>query len=306
MEVAGLFWTRTCAFAAQDGRGLERPIGPFARESLSVRDEASARARLERDPSLAAVLIDRGNAAGAGAPLEVLKRRVPDVTTAVVMAGGLGTRLRPLTDDLPKPLVEVGGRFLLARILDGLRANGVERVFVSVNHLRDKVKQAIGDGSTWGLDVSYLEEDEPLDTGAGLAMLGEADGPFYVMNGDIVTDVNLRSLGRLHQLGGHLATVATYLYPAPLPYGVVHSEGERVDLIEEKPILRYPVNAGIYAFSPAVLEHVEHGRPLAMVDLLNRLAAEGHDVGRFPLVEYWNDVGSPEDLERARSEASTG
>ena len=284
--------------ALQDQRDPQQPIARIADAALRVPSRAAAEHALGADPSLGAVLFD-----AADGPLAV-ERVVPVVRDAIVMAGGFGTRLRPLTDTTPKPLLDVGGRPLLCRILDQLRDAGIERVHVSVHYLADQVKALVGDGSAWGLRVRYLEEDRPLGTGAGLALLGAVDGPFLVMNGDVLTDVSMRAFTRHHHLANNLATVATYLFAAPLPYGVVHHDGDRIARIEEKPVYRYPVNAGLYVFSPTVLELVEHGQPLAMVDFLNLHVTERR-IGRFPLVEYWNDVGSMADYERARQEVHT-
>jgi dTDP-glucose pyrophosphorylase len=284
--------------ALQDGVDPATPAAELAERRLVVADLHSAKLRLAADRSLRAVLV-----VGRGAAPTVVERVLPEVRDAVVMAGGFGTRLRPLTDQTPKPLLDVGGRPLLCRILDQLRGAGVERVAISVHYLAEQVKAVVRDGGQWGMEVRYLEEPEPLGTGAGLALLGSVPGPFYLLNGDILTDLNLRAFAAHHLLHGNLATVATYLYAAPLPYGVVHHDGERIARIEEKPAYRYPVNAGLYLFAPEVLGRVAHGRPLAMVDFLNEQAASQR-IGRFPLIEYWNDVGSHADYERARQEVS--
>jgi dTDP-glucose pyrophosphorylase len=287
--------------ALQSLVAVSTPAADLVEQRLVVPRFDAAEFRLFADRTLAAVLIKTGDAAP-----RVVQRVVPPIRDAIVMAGGFGTRLRPLTDDLPKPLLAIGGEPLLCRLLHQLRAAGVARVAISVHYLADKVRDAVGDGSAFGLEVRYLEEDQPLGTGAGLSLLGEVEGPFFLVNGDILTDLDLVAFGAHHQLHGLAATVATYLYTAPLPYGVVHHDAASgaIDVIEEKPVYRYPINAGIYAFSKDVLELVEPGAPLAMVDFLN--AQSGRvPVGRFPLVEYWNDVGSHEDFERAQQDIET-
>ncbi|MBK8975804.1 MAG: NTP transferase domain-containing protein [Planctomycetes bacterium] len=282
--------------AVQDRVDPDTPVWALASPDLTVADEAAARARLAAEPGLAAVLCP------TGAGLRRVERQLPAPSTAIVMAGGFGTRLRPLTDDTPKPLLDVGGRPLLLRILDQLHDAGVRTVHVSVHYLAERVEAEVGDGGELGLDVRYLHESEPLGTGAGLALLERADGPFLMINGDVLTNVDLRAMARHHVLQSNLATVATWLHAAPLPYGVVrHAADDRIEHIEEKPVYRYPVNAGIYVFAPRVLELVERGRPLAMVDFLNDVA-QRERVGRFPLVEYWNDVGSHADYARAQRE----
>lgn len=274
------------------------PAAELAEPRLVVPNRDAAEFRLFADRTLRAVLVH----AGGGAP-RVVQRVVAPIRDAVVMAGGFGKRLRPLTDDLPKPLLAIGGEPLLCRLLRQLRDAGVERVAISVHYLADKVRDVVGDGSAFGLAVRYLEEDRPLGTGAGLSLLGSVEGPFFLINGDILTDLDLVAFGAHHQLHGLTASVATYLYTAPLPYGVVHHDQATgaIDVIEEKPVYRYPINAGIYAFSRDALGLVAAGAPLAMVDFLNEQAGRAA-VGRFPLVEYWNDVGSHEDFERAQQD----
>jgi dTDP-glucose pyrophosphorylase len=265
--------------------------------SLICATQEEAAARLEREPTLEAVLLG----APDENPLRMLRRAVPDVTTAVVMAGGKGMRLRPLTENTPKPLLEVGGRSLLFRILDALSEHGVRRVFLSINYLGEKIRHEVGDGREWGLETSYLEESEPLDTGAGLVQLDPLDEPFFVVNGDVLTKLDFRAMGRFHLMSGALGTVATYRYAAPLPYGVVRPQAQRVEEIAEKPVFEYPVNAGIYVFSGEASRIVPKGKPLAMVDFLNENARAGR-IARFPLIEDWNDVGSPDVFARAQEE----
>ncbi|MCC6671552.1 MAG: NTP transferase domain-containing protein [Planctomycetes bacterium] len=287
--------------AWQDGVPATTPIAALARRGLLAATEAEARRSLDLEPSWPGVLV-----AGAEAPApRVLLRGVAPIRTAIVMAGGRGQRLRPLTERTPKPMLAVGGRPMLARILELLARHGVQKVFVSVHYLGERIREYLGDGSGFGVDVEYLCEDRPLDTGAGLALVPRLDVPFLVVNGDVLTNANLAALARSHVLRGALATVATYLYPAALPYGVVHRDGERIVEIEEKPVLRYPVNAGIYAFAPQVLDLVPRGEPLPMVPFLNEQIRAGRRVCRFPLVEYWNDVGSPADFERAQGDVTS-
>lgn len=295
----GALLERDLRLTLQDSEDRSLTLSDFCRRDIVCPDQGSAAAKLAEDPELAAVL-----SSPVEGQAQVVQRCPPPVRTAVLMAGGRGERLWPLTKSTPKPLLEVAGRSLLFRSLDSLAAHGVQRVFLSIHYLGEQVRSAVGDGSEWGVEVTYLEETEPLDTGAGLSMLTDFAEPFYMVNGDILTNLDYVSLSRQHQLRRSLATVATYLFPAPLPYGLVHHDGAQIRTIEEKPIFRYPVNAGVYLFSPEVLDLVAHGQPLAMVDFLNEQAARGERIDRFPLIEYWNDVGSPADFQRAQEEAA--
>ncbi|MEO0478520.1 MAG: sugar phosphate nucleotidyltransferase [Planctomycetota bacterium] len=294
--------------AMEDRLDPATPVTALAREELVASDLEAARDRLGANVDLPGVVVRGAHGREGGGPgvgPSLLAREVEPVRSAIVMAGGFGTRLRPLTDDLPKPLLDVGGRPLLHRILEQLRDAGVQRVAISVHYLGERIEESIGDGSGFGLEVRYLREDHPLDTGAGLVLLGESSEPFFIVNGDILTTLDFRSFGRHHVLSGRSATMATWLYANPLAYGVVETEGERILGIAEKPVYRYPINSGVYAFSECVLARVESGKSLAMVDFLLSLIADGDALGRFPIVEYWNDVGSHADYERAQREVES-
>lgn len=279
--------------AQADDHGLLRDLCDPALVTFS---EHEARTALLARPHLGASIYEHK---GIETIAEVA---APPIRTAIVMAGGRGSRLHPLTANTPKPLLEVGGRVLLFRILDHLRDHGVTRLYLSVQHMADQIREAVGDGSDWGMETKYLHESEPLDTGAGLAMLERVDEPFFVINGDILTNFNFTVFGKWHRLRRSMVTIGTYRYPAPLPYGVLHRDGARVVEIEEKPVHKYDINAGIYAFSPTVLDHVPHQRPLAMVHFLDAHARKSTRVMSFPIIEYWNDVGTHADFERAQTE----
>ena len=272
-------------------------VWELARAQLVAPGLEAARSALADQESLDSMV-----AVGASNHPTCVSRELISPKIAIVMAGGLGTRLRPLTDNLPKPLLPIGGEPLLGRILKHLQRHGVLRVFLSVHYLAEKVRHFVGDGSRFELEVEYLEEKQPLGTGAGLALMPRVDGPFLVVNGDVLTNVNLSALGRCHALDKNLVTVATCLLPTQLKYGVVHSDGDRIVGIEEKPTLLHPMNAGIYAFAPEILDRVQQGVPLPMVPFVNTLIEKGERVGRFALVEYWNDIGAHADYESAQAE----
>lgn len=286
--------------ALQTDQSTRLRLLELTQSEMTCASMVEAQDRLEGNRDFDAVLVDDGDPA----TIRSLQIHVEPIRTAVVMAGGRGERLRPLTNTTPKPLLQIRGRSLLFRTLDRLRHSGVRRVYISVFYLGEQIKEAVGDGSAFDMEVTYLEEKSPLDTGAGLALLDRMDEPFFLVNGDLLTDLNLQAIARFHQLqraDGAVGTVATFRYAAPLPYGVVHSDRDRIERIEEKPVFRYPVNAGIYVFSPEVLGLVEKGRPLAMVDFLNAQAGGGA-IRRFPLAEAWNDVGSHNDFARAQQD----
>ena len=237
---------------------------------------------------------------------ERLLRPASTSTPVVLMAGGRGERLYPLTKDVPKPMLPVGGMPLLEIILRNLAAQGFVEVYISVNYLADVIIDHVRDGSELGLNVEYVREDKPLGTAGALAALdGRVAEPFIVMNSDLLTQVNLRQFLSFHLKQGSVATVGVREHVFEIPYGVVSLDGSTVESIVEKPLHRSLVNAGIYALDPVALTHLAPGEQADMPTLLARLMAAELGVAAFPIHESWLDVGRPEDLERARSQSSS-
>jgi dTDP-glucose pyrophosphorylase len=220
---------------------------------------------------------------------------------AVVMAGGEGMRLRPITENIPKPMVDIGGAPLLERQIRRLAQAGLSRVYISVNYLSHVIEQHFGDGADFGLEIRYLREREKLGTAGALSLLPErAERPIAVMNGDILTTSNFGSLLSFHQNHGAQITVAAVDYRVNIPYGVIRAEGPYVKALMEKPSQRFLCNAGMYAVSPEALDLLPTGRFCNMTDLIETALDKGQSVAVFPVHEYWSDIGTPADLEQAR------
>jgi dTDP-glucose pyrophosphorylase/predicted transcriptional regulator len=221
----------------------------------------------------------------------------------VLMAGGRGTRLRPLTDDTPKPLLHVGSKPILETIVESLIEQGFGRFYLAVNYLAEKFEQHFGDGSRWGVDIRYLRESTPLGTAGALSLLPEPPAkPLLVMNADLVTRIGFGHLVDFHVKQKAVATMGVREYDFQVPFGVVHMQNERIVEVQEKPTHRFFVNAGVYVFDPSALDVVPREQRFDMPDLFNALVKQGRHTAVFPIREYWLDVGRHDDFARATDE----
>ena len=222
--------------------------------------------------------------------------------SAVIMAGGYGKRLLPLTEQVPKPMLPVGDRPLLERTISHLREAGIYQVNVTTHYLSEQIRSHFGDGQAFGVDLTYVTEDLPLGTAGGLRLLAERDEPLLVINGDILTSVDFRSMLAFHRREGADLTVGVRKYDMEVPYGVIETEGHAVRAVREKPQLSFLINAGVYLLEPDVRRHIPEGQRFDMTDLMDRLLEAGRRVVSFPIVEYWLDVGGHADYRRAQSD----
>lgn len=226
-------------------------------------------------------------------------------TPVVLMAGGKGVRLHPLTLDTPKPMLKIGDTPIIEIIIRNLRAQGFRKIFISVNYLAEVIESHIKDGAWLDVDVEYLYEDQPLGTAGAIAQLsGKISEPFLVMNSDLLTKTDFRQLVKNHKKTRASATLGVREYSFQIPYGVVNLDGDVVASISEKPTHRSLVSAGIYALSPEALELTTAGEYCDMPTLLDRVRDQGEKVVAFPIHESWLDIGRHDDLELARSNMS--
>jgi dTDP-glucose pyrophosphorylase len=221
----------------------------------------------------------------------------------VLMAGGRGTRLQPLTQDCPKPMLAVGGRPILETIIESFSEQGFRRIFLSVNYKAEMIVEHFGSGDRWGVKIEYLHEQAPLGTAGALALLPSRPAhPLLVMNADLLTRLSFSSLLQFHAASGAMATMAVRHHQSQLPYGVVQVDGSRLASIEDKPVQRFLINAGIYVLSPGALEFVSSGKALDMPDLYQAIINAGQPAVAYPIREYWLDIGRLEEFERAQSD----
>jgi dTDP-glucose pyrophosphorylase/CBS domain-containing protein len=231
----------------------------------------------------------------------------PEVSLkAVVMAGGAGTRLRPLTVNLPKPMLPVGNRPVIEHIVAQLREAGILQVSITTHYRPETIIQHFGNGQKFGVKIDYVNEEHPLGTAGALGLMPHWNSTLLVINGDILTKLNYQSMLEFHQENKAVVTVGIRHYDFQIPYGVVETEGVDVRQLREKPVLQFFVNAGVYLLEPEVYQYFFPRERLDMTDLISRLLDDKQRVVSFPISEYWLDVGVHADYEKAQADFERG
>jgi dTDP-glucose pyrophosphorylase len=309
-RLLGVVGEREALRAVLGGYNLDAPVAPLAQPAPLTVEPTRGRAEvldLMRAHALeqVAVVDDDGHLLGLHRITAVVGGAQRD-NWALVMAGGRGTRLGSLTDELPKPMLPVAGRPILERIVLHLVGCGISRILLSVNYLGHVIEEHFGDGTAFGCRIDYVREqpDCPLGTGGALGLLPGLglvpEHPLLVMNGDLLTDCPVGDLLDAHRAHGFAATVAVSRYSHQVPFGVVHvRDGGLVDIVE-KPVSSWPVNAGVYAVQPELLDRVPHGELFPITALLDGCLQRGERVGVWQLPGDWLDIGRPAELAQAR------
>jgi dTDP-glucose pyrophosphorylase len=288
------------------GALLDGPIAPHLTRSFVSVTRRDGRAdvlelmrarRIENIP----VLDDDGRPVALHLLHEFLETTERD-EWALIMAGGKGRRLRPLTDDVPKPMLHVAGRPILERLVVHLVGFGIKRMFISTNYLGHLIEEHFGDGSRYGCRIEYLREDRPLGTAGALGLLPEPPAvPVLLLNGDLVTSADIGAFLDAHRASEPAATIGVRRYLHTVPFGCVERDGERVLGIAEKPVIEREVAAGMYVLGPAAVGVVAPGTAIDMPDVITTLLERGERVHAFEIEDDWIDIGQREQLERARS-----
>lgn len=242
-----------------------------------------------------------------GEPVEVIDYRSIDTSpsycdrhfTAVVMAGGFGMRLRPLTEHTPKPMLHINGRPMLEISIEKLVNYGANRIFISTHYLHEKIVDHFGKGERFGVPIDYIHEEEPLGTGGALSRLSYRDEATLVFNGDILTNLDIGMFLAYHLRTESAMTIAATRYSFQVPFGVIDASQSRVTHIEEKPTLSFLVNSGIYFLSPKVFATLPKDGAYHMTDVAHEQIRRGVRVSCFPVFEHWLDVGRPSDYDLA-------
>ncbi len=224
-------------------------------------------------------------------------------TIAVVMAGGLGARLRPLTSTTPKPLLPVGDQPILFSLLDQILFEGFGRVYIAVNYKSDMIVDAISTRKEYRDRVHFITEKKPLGTAGALGLLPERPAhPFVVLNADLLTNLSFKALLRHHGLDKNSITMAIKRETTVIPYGVTELDGSRIVAIREKPNHSYFINTGVYVLTPEALDVIPPDAFMDMPDVVERMITKGYRVGSFPVHEYWLDIGNHEHYVRAQKD----
>ncbi|WP_312470775.1 nucleotidyltransferase family protein [Neobacillus sp.] len=235
--------------------------------------------------------------------IDDFKQALKRENTVILMAGGLGTRLRPLTNYVPKPMLKVGDKPILETIIDSFKSFGFTNFILSINYMKEMIKEYFQDGTHLGVNISYIEETKKLGTAGALSLLAEKPiQPFFVMNGDLLTKINFEKLIEFHNKTNSFATMCVREYEYQVPYGVIETEEHRLLSINEKPVYKSFVNAGIYVLSPEILKFVPKDEFYDMPDLFKKLMNEKQEVSAYPLSEYWLDIGRLDDYEQANTD----
>lgn len=219
-----------------------------------------------------------------------------------LMAGGFGTRLQPLTDACPKPLLRVGGKPILETILENFISAGFYQFYISTHFLPEMIKDYFGNGEKWDVNIQYIHEESPLGTAGAIGLLPKnlPNLPMIMMNGDLLTKIDFEHLLNYHHEQGAICTMCGTEYAYQVPYGVIESNGDKVTSMVEKPLQKYFINAGIYVLEPKLIAQVSINEKIDMPTLLERQIALNEDVSIFPIHEYWLDIGKMNDFERAQ------
>ncbi|UYG00435.1 MULTISPECIES: nucleotidyltransferase family protein [unclassified Halomonas] len=221
-----------------------------------------------------------------------------------LMAGGFGTRLRPLTNDCPKPMLKVGDKPILQIIVESFIKAGFHRFYISTHYMPEMIRAHFGDGRSWGVSIQYIHEERPLGTGGALGLLPktEIDQPLFLMNGDLLTTLNFESLLQFHNSHPASATMCVREYEHQIPYGVIQGKGHHITSMVEKPLQRYFVNAGIYLLDPELVHRAAPDHHIDMPTVLENEIAAQRKVNMFPIHEYWLDIGRMEEFARAQKD----
>lgn len=289
------------------GLGLEDSIEKIYFRSptvASINDNKESIVRLATQKKIHQIPLLNDNGVVVG--LDILDELISNKkrpNKVILMVGGLGTRLRPLTEDTPKSMLIVGSKPILQTIVEKFAEYGFINIVMCVNYKSDMIQEYFGDGSQFGVHIEYILEEKRMGTAGALSLLKEIpDAPFFVMNGDLLTNINFEHLYQYHISTNSMATMCVREYDFQVPYGVVNIQDSKITSIKEKPIHKFFVSAGIYMLNPEVIKYVQKNEFYDMPTLFEKLIEFNQNTLSFPIREYWLDIGRIEEYEKANNE----
>jgi len=229
--------------------------------------------------------------------------RIEKDNPVLIMAGGLGTRLQPLTNEIPKPMLKVGNKPILETIIEQFRNYGFRNILISINYRGDIIENYFRDGEDFGVTINYIKETKRLGT-AGAIRLAEKylNRPFFVINGDILTNINFNNILQYHFDNKYSMTIGSRVYDMQVPYGVLNVDESCITSLEEKPIYSYVVSGGIYVLNQEVIASIPKNKYYDITELINKLTRDKNKIGSYPINDYWMDIGKVEDYYKANDE----
>lgn len=307
MTLLGIITDGDVRRAILRGVPLECPVSEIMNTKPLTADASLTRAEVVRAMQEHQVLVMPLVSGKTLVGLETLLKNTDQrkyANAVFLMAGGFGTRLRPLTDNCPKPMLKVGDKPILENVLTGFKKAGFYNFYISLHYLPQMVMDHFGNGSKWDVNIQYVYEATPLGTGGALGLLPDdiPELPVIVSNGDLLTQVDFEQLIRFHEKHQADATMCVREYSYQVPFGVVMGGGNRIAEVIEKPTYRHFVNAGIYVISHEMLGQVSKNVKMDMPDLFERIIAQRKEVLMFPIHEYWLDIGRLDDFKKAQQD----
>jgi len=289
------------------GVSLDSPVSNVMNTKPIVATKDTSKQQLielmESKSILSIPLVEKGMVIGLHTLHESLSIQKLD-NPVFLMAGGFGTRLKPLTNNCPKPLLKVGDKPILEITLLNFIKSGFTNFYISTHYMPEMIMEHFGDGNKWGVNITYVYEDSPLGTGGALGLLPEnlPKLPLIMMNGDVLTNINFQKLLEFHVNESADASMCVREYEYQIPYGVIQGEAGKITSMIEKPTQLFHINAGIYVINPKIIEQVKTNEKIDMPTLLEKQIESQGNVMMYPIHEYWLDIGRMEDYQRAQAD----
>jgi len=292
-------------------KGMETPISDVMNGSPIVAEQGTSRRRIldiMNNHTLQAIPLLKGRKLVGLETLQFSNRSKKYDNPIFLMAGGFGTRLKPLTDNCPKPLLKIGDKPILETILESFISAGFHQFYISTHYLPEAIQSHFGNGGKWGVNIRYVHEEKPLGTGGSLGLLPAEipDLPIIMMNGDLLTKIDFEQLLSFHNQHKPICTMCVREEEHKIPYGVVKANEHQITSLVEKPTHKYFINAGVYVVSQELVQRVKINQRVDMTDLIEQCLSEQRLVSMFPIHEYWLDIGKMVDFYQAQKDVMQG